>query len=123
MVFFHTGVFAKWVFLGTVTGPQGPRSEYYDDTPIGKGNFPKLWIMRNYEKGFKDEQGDVYFSEKNLYEFSCNDNQIRLVSITQYSDNFGKGNVTYTTSSNFKGTWKDITPETTVSVWKTTVCK
>lgn len=115
--------FAKWQFLGTVSDEQGDRDEFYDDTPIGKGNFPKLWILRNYKKGYKDSAGDVYFSEKNLYEFSCKEREYRNRSMIQYADNFGQGNIIYNTSSNYQPKWYSIPPETTVDAWYKIVCK
>ena len=109
--------------MGTVENSKGDRDEYYDDDPIGKGNFPKIWILRNYQKGYRDDSGDVYFSEKILYEFSSKEREIRVLTMTQYADNFGKGNVVYTTPASFQPKWRPVTPESTSSVWHKTVCK
>ena len=123
IIFIHATSFAKWQFIGTVPSDRGDREEYYDDVPIGKGNFPRLWILRDYKNGYRDSGGDVYFSEKNLYEFSCKDREIRTLSMNQYSDNFGGGNIIYSTAQNFQGKWTVIVPGATASDWYKIVCK
>jgi len=122
IILFHTTSFAKWQFLGTVVNEKGDSDQYYDDALIKKGNFPKIWILKNYKNGFRDEDGDVYFSEKTLYEFSCKEREYRLVNMTQYSDNLGKGKVTYTTSEKYLPKWRAIVPDSIVSVWHGIIC-
>jgi hypothetical protein len=123
LIIFHSASFAKWHLLGVTKDAYGDREEYYDDELIGKGNFPKLWILRNYKQGYKDPQGDVYFSSKNLYEFSCSDRQIRNLNITQYSDTFGKGSIVFQTSPGYKNQWSEVLPESISMAYYSVVCK
>jgi hypothetical protein len=121
IILFHATSFAKWQYIGHLS--EENRDEYYDDAPIGKGNFPKIWILWNYKKGHRDKSGDVIFSQKSLYEFSCRDREVRLINMTQYDDNFAAGKIIYSTASNYKPKWDEIPPGTIVSDWYKIVCK
>ncbi len=119
IILFHATSFAKWQYIGTIEG----REDFYDDVPIGKGNFPKLWILKNYKNGYRDSGGDVYFSEKILYEFSCREREYRLITMTQYADNFGNGKIIYATSPNYQPKWIEIPPDSIPSDWHKIACK
>ena len=123
IVFFQATSFAKWKFIGTETVDQGDVEEYYDDVPLGKGNFPRLWILRDYKNGYRDSGGDVYFSEKILYEFSCREREFRLITMTQHADNLGIGKIIYATSSNYQPKWRAIPPDSIAKKWLQIACK
>ncbi|CAM8620180.1 hypothetical protein MCEMAEM21_01059 [Oxalobacteraceae bacterium] len=101
---------AEWTYVGD---NDGGRAQIYLDLPVIKrGNFPQMWLMRNYASGYRDQLGDVYFSEKVLHEYDCVSKQIRSLQIVQYSGTLGSGRVIYSSSSSYNDPWRYVAPST-----------
>lgn len=83
-------------------------TQYVDLESIRKGTVLRIWALRDYDTVVVDNYGDRYLSVKTLNEIDCKDWRDRTLYILLYSDNMGKGNIVYSTSS--IGDWSFAVP-------------
>lgn len=84
---------AAWVALGTTTDKT---TDYY----IDRGTLVKMWTLEDY-KTAQEGPGSSrsylspvkYLSSKSQYEYDCKEKRSRMLSLTWYSKNLGKGEV------------------------------
>lgn len=78
-------------------------------------NF-KMWHIKDYKDVQKKSYG-TFLSAKELYEYDCEGEQVRILSSSLFSGNMGNGEVIYDSGkvetwfpvppeSNFEGLWK-----------------
>ncbi len=82
---------AEWVW---VTGSFEEATMIYANpaTIRKKGNIVKLWTLTDYKvaKRLSDKK---YMSSKEQYQYDCKEERSRLLTVTAFSKNMGKGEV------------------------------
>jgi hypothetical protein len=118
---FSTGAMAGWTYL---TPSEGNAFDFYiDKTTIRKrGNVAKMWALMDYKAPKEEADGTSHLSNKSLAEYDCVEIRVRLLALTHFSGNMGKGKVTSTYQYD-DSKWVDIAPGSVdMSHWKA-VCK
>ncbi len=111
LIITSTSAVADWVDIGVSTGTD-IFTQYVDLASMRKtGTALRVWALRDFDTVVVDKDGDRYLSSKTLYEIDCKDWRSRLLSLIQYSDNMGKGNIVWSTSGTFIGNWDFVVPE------------
>ena len=104
---FSTGAMAEWTYL--TSREDKTWDVYIDKTTIRKrGNVAKMWALKDY-KAPQKEVGGSYLSDRLLYEYDCVEVKVRHLAITLFSDNMGKGQVTFNHQYD-NNKWADIAP-------------
>ena len=117
---FSTGAMAEWTYL---TPREGNAYDIYiDKTTIRKrGNVAKMWDLSDF-KAPKEAASGSHLSSRALNEYDCVEIRVRLLALTHFSGNMGKGKVTSTYQYD-DSKWVDIAPGSVdMSHWKA-VCK
>ncbi len=109
-----TAANAEW----TLVDSSAELVQYVDRTTVQrKGNFAKVWNLRDLKKSSKNYQGNYYFSQKALEEYDCVGNKIRLISLVQYGQKMGGGTVV--DFQNGTSPWIPVVPQTVgETLWK-----
>ena len=118
---FSTGAMAGWTYL--ISSEDNAFDVYIDKTTIRKrGNVAKMWELMDYKAPREEADGKSYLSNKSLAEYDCVEIRVRLLALTHFSDNMGKGQVTSTYQYD-DSKWVDIAPgSVNMSNWKV-ACK
>lgn len=84
---------ADWVLFGAGEATnKGIQTSYYDSSSLRKNNnFIKVWTLTS--NSIHREFGD--FSDKSLHEHDCKQERFRILNITAYSEQMGKGSVIF----------------------------
>ena len=118
---FSTSAMAEWTYLSSV---EAKAVDFYiDKTTIRKrGNVAKMWVMKDYKSPQKETDGKSYLSDKVFGEYDCVEIRGRSLTITSFSDNMGKGEVTSTFQYD-NNKWNDVAPGSVgMTEWKA-ACK
>ena len=117
---FSTGAMAEWTYL--TSREDNAFDVYIDKTTIRKrGNVAKMWELKDYKAPQKEPDGS-YLSDRLLQEYDCVEVKVRHLAITLFSDNMGKGQVTFNHQYD-DSKWVDIPPGTVnMALWKA-ACK
>ena len=117
---FSTGAMAEWTYL--TSREDNAFDVYIDKTTIRKrGNVAKMWELKDY-KAPQKEAGGSFLSDRLLQEYDCVEVKVRHLAITLFSDNMGKGQVTFNHQYD-DSKWVDIPPGTVnMALWKA-ACK
>ncbi len=100
--------YAEWVVFEK--NRQIELTVYVDpDTIRRKGNLVKIWELFDF-KTAQTEEGLSHLSAKVQVEYDCAEERHRLVTLIQYSDNMGRGNVIYSDSTEY--IWEPVAPDT-----------
>ena len=102
-----SGASAAWV----VAVDHETDTSYVDRDSIRKtGKTMKMWVMRDFKRP-KLVAGASVLSAKALYEFNCDDPQLRTLDWTEYSGNMGSGKVLRTGYGPEE--WRAVRPDST----------
>ncbi len=106
--------YAEWVSLGD----NGHMTVYVDPGTIRRnGNLVKMWTLLDFNTARTLPSGISYLSSKTQEEFDCAEESRRNLSLTNYSNNMGRGDVVITDSG--EGKWVPIAPGTiSQNLWK-----
>jgi hypothetical protein len=118
---FSTGAMAEWTYL---TSPEDNAFDIYiDKTTIRKrGNVAKMWELKDYKAPQYVADDKSYLSQKALEEYGCVEVRYRLLALTRFSGNMGKGQVIFNHQYD-DSKWKDMEPGSMgMSKWKA-ACK
>jgi len=92
LIFISTASTADWEVSGANNDEN--ITWYADRTTIKKnGNIVTMWTMTSGKPSFVNNK--QYLSSKNLFEFDCKNEKIRLLSGTAYSEENGMGEVVH----------------------------
>lgn len=106
---------AGWTMIGSTT-----TFEIFVDpaTVRKKGKIVKLWAVDSYYAPTVNADGQSYRSVKAQEEFDCVKEISRILTLTQYSEGLGYGEVVYNYIGD-PGPWVPISPGTVKeAVWK-----
>ena len=120
---FSTSAMAEWTWVGSPT--DNTFDIYIDQTTIRKqGNVAKMWGMRDYKSLQKSAGGESYLSRKVFYEYDCVEIRRRVLAITSFSGNIGKGEAVLSYQyDNDNSKWQDVEPDSVGMIsWKA-ACK
>src|SRR4051812_28088439 len=85
--------YAEWVLL--LSNINKGETIYVDkDTVLFKGDVVKWWQLQDF-KAVQTVGGINFLSAKLQWEFDCGKERIRMLTLTEFSDNMGKGNVVF----------------------------
>ena len=109
--------YAEWVDVSSAESYGGFTMYADPDTIRRKGELVKMWHLHDY-KTVQTEAGKSFLSLKSQSEFDCAEERVRLLAVTEFSGNMGKGNVVW--SRYFaEGEWRPVEPESTgQTFWK-----
>lgn len=110
-----SNAFAEWVLVDQTNDKS--MSSYADSATMRKtGNRVKMWTLDNYKKAYKSGN-QAFLSEKSQVEYDCNEAQMRLLSLLQYSAKMGAGEVIF---SQFEPSpWTPVVPQSVgMTMWK-----
>jgi|SRR6185295_7873976 len=112
-------VYAEWV---EVLKNQTDATLYVDsDMTRRKGNMVKWWDLLDY-KTVQTVAGISFLSAKTQREFDCAEEQIRILAMTYFSGNMGRGPVVFSDST--KNDWEPVEPESRgYTMWKVACSK
>ena len=115
-----TSAMAEWTYL--ISPDDKTYDNYIDKTTIRKrGNVAKMWELRDY-KAPQYAVDKPHLSGRLLQEYDCVEIRIRLLALTFFSDNMGRGQVIFNHQYD-DSKWEDIAPGSVgMSKWKA-VCK
>ncbi len=117
---FSTGAMAEWTYL--TRNANETYDIYIDKATIRKqGNVAKMWGMQDFKSPKKQQNGTPCLSQKTLTEYDCVGVRDRLLTLTQFSDNMGKGRGTPVIFDEQK--WRDIAFGTIGMVQWKAACK
>ncbi|RPH81530.1 MAG: hypothetical protein EHM80_02100 [Nitrospiraceae bacterium] len=98
--------YAEWVMV--VGNEEAGVTVYADpDTIRRTGNLVKAWHLNDF-KSEQIVQGISYLSVKAQHQYDCTTNRERILALTKFSGNMGRGKVVYKDSHARK--WKPVTP-------------
>jgi hypothetical protein len=98
---------AEWMRL-TSSEDTGDTTLYGDpETNRRKGDLVKAWFLID-EKTKRTVAGQSHLSSKHLYEFDCAEERMRLLAVSNFSDNMGRGKVVFSNSDEQK--WEPVQP-------------
>jgi len=87
---FSNAAMAEWVLLHKAK----EFNEYFDPATIRHdGNMVKMWTLVDFKKTQYGRRG-VYLSQKTQWEYDCQEETTRILTLVDYSGNFGFGTVT-----------------------------
>ena len=118
---FSTGAMAGWTYFDS---PEDYTYDIYiDKTTIRKrGNVAKMWYLTDYKSPRKGADGRTHLSTKALMGHDCVEIRRRVLAITSFSGNLGKGEVVFSHQYG-DGEWQDVVPDSIgMTEWKA-VCK
>ena len=119
MLFFLSSgpVFAEWVEVAsTIDG----MTAYADPATIRrKGDLVKMWYFWDYNT-IQTVAGNSFLSEKDQSEFDCAEERTRLLAVTKFSGNMGRGQVVYSLSfDSAESKWIPVSPQSIEeALWK-----
>jgi hypothetical protein len=91
--FFAEPVHAEWLVV--MVNIEAGQSVYVDRETIHRnGDLVQMWTMYDYKTSQRAGQ-DEYMSRKVQNEFNCAQGVRRMLSVTEFSGNMGKGKVVY----------------------------
>jgi surface-adhesin protein E len=110
--------YAEWVDVSSGES-YGGFTMYTDPNTIRrKGELVKMWQLHDY-KTVQTEASHSFLSLKAQSEFDCAEERVRLLAVTGFSGNMGKGNVVWSRQFDAEGGWHPVAPESLgQSVWK-----
>lgn len=111
---FNISAFAEWVSVGETE----TKTIYADPSSLIKnGNMVRMWRLYDLKRGISATGIESYKSSKVQHEFDCKNEQSRIIFITAFSGNMGKGKVVYAGPE--PAIWEPIAPESATEVlWK-----
>lgn len=109
--------YAEWVNVSSAESYGGFTMYTDPDTIRRKGELVKMWQLHDY-KTVQTEASNSFLSLKSQSEFDCAEERVRLLAVTEFSGNMGKGNVVW--SRHFgEGEWRPVEPESVSQIfWK-----
>mgnify|MGYP001286464378 CR=1 FL=1 len=98
--------YAEWVAVG---GNEEAGVTVYADpgTIRRKGNLVKVWHLNDF-KTAQIAQGNSYLSVKAQHQYDCTGDRERILVLTKFSGNMGRGKMVYKDSRERK--WKPVEP-------------
>jgi hypothetical protein len=100
------GAMAEW----TKIGGTDRFDSYADLSTIRKsGGTAKMWILTDEKKTQTAPNGKSYLSAMVRYEYDCNEEKFRGLSIYEYSGNMKNGDIVL--SGDYVDEWSSIPPE------------
>lgn len=109
---------AEWVelFRNDDTG----ETIYVDkDTIRHEGDVVKWWELEDF-KTVQTVGGIMFLSAKLQWEFECAEERMRILALTEFSGNMGKGDVVLSESPEQK--WRPVEPDSFI-LWKAVCSK
>ncbi len=110
--------YAEWVAVG---GNEEAGVTVYADpgTIRRKGNLVKVWHLNDF-KTVQIVKGNSYLSIKAQHQYDCTEDRERILALTKFSGNMGRGHVVYTDSNERK--WRPVAAETTNQALRKIAC-
>jgi hypothetical protein len=98
--------YAEWVAVG---GNEEAGVTVYADpgTIRRKENLVKVWHLNDF-KAAQIAQGNSYLSLKAQHQYDCTGDRERILALTKFSGNMGRGKVVYRDSHERK--WRPVEP-------------
>lgn len=98
--------YAEWIAVGG--NEEAGVTVYADPGSIRrKGNLVKVWHLNDF-KTVQVALGNSYLSVKAQHQYDCTENRERILALTKFSGNMGRGKVVYKDSRERK--WKPVEP-------------
>jgi hypothetical protein len=96
--------YAEWVAVG---GNQDAGVTVYIDpgTIHRTGNLVKVWHLNDF-KTVQIVKGNSYLSVQAQHQYNCTENRERILALTKFSGNMGRGKVVYTDAH--EGQWRPV---------------
>ena len=108
LIIASTTAMAEWIVLGESNGI----TTYINLASIRKeGDIAKMWSLDDYKTSQDNGDGYKYFSGKSFNEYDCKKEKKRGMTLVNYSDNMGKGDVVYSQDYDNRP-WHSIVPDT-----------
>ena len=109
---------AEWVDIGATE----TKTIYADPTTIRKnGHIVKMWRLYDLKDAIVTKEVGPYKSSKVQHEFDCKMERTRILYITAFSGNMGKGKVVYAGVGPLN--WTPVSPSSTDKVLWDFACK
>ena len=86
--------YAEWAAVGSSENGGGVTVYADRDTIRRKGDLVKMWYLSDF-KTIQTVAGNSFLSEKDQSEFDCAEERTRLLAVTKFSGNMGRGQVVY----------------------------
>jgi hypothetical protein len=100
------GAMAEWTKISNAAD----FDVYADLSTIRKsGGTAKIWIVHDFKKAEIASSGKSYLSTMTRYEYDCNEEKFRGLSIYRYSGNMKNGDMV--SSHDYVSEWMSIPPE------------
>ncbi len=98
---------AAWVEIGA-----NETGTFYVDYPSMQrdGDIVKMWYLVDFRKPQLDSNNMRFLSSKDQSEYDCKQERSRTVYYNNYSDNMGRGRITFTLKDPFQ--WRPAAPDT-----------
>lgn len=106
LLFLSSGpAYAEWV---SIDKTDDGMTVYADlDTIRRNGDLVKMWHLYDNNK-IQTKVGDTYWSVKRQTEYDCAEGRSRMLAVTSFSGNMGRGNVVFSDSDEQK--WEPVQP-------------
>ena len=114
-----TLVYAEWM-VATGNDQTGITLYLDPDTLYRKGDLVKVWQLMDY-KTPQNVGGDSYLSTKLQRQFDCVEPRTRILTITNFSANMGRGDVIHTGLNETR--WEPVAPDSVNQVLWEVACK
>jgi len=110
-----TGVAAAWTQASESEAGTG----YVDrDTVVRSGDNVKVWELTDYR--VVPDKNNPYRSVKRQFEFDCKDKRLRVLSVTAYSGQMGKGETVNAATD--VSVWVSVKPSSVGDILWTIAC-
>lgn len=112
---FITSAMAEWTFAGK----NDEFDIYFHAATLRKlNNKVKMWELVDYKSGRENASSKkLYWSAKSQFEYDCVEVQSRMLTLSQFAEPKGRGNVVYSDSS--ASEWEPIAPDSIgYALWK-----
>ncbi len=101
---------AKWNIIGETDS----FTAYADfETKRVNNDIAQMWFLYQFKNEQVDSSGNKYLSSKNLFEFDCKNEQLRILAMVDHAEKMGEGKLVFignaTNSSAPK--WKHVAPD------------
>ena len=109
-------VYAEWVEVYVIDQAGGATIYVDSDTIRRKGDRVTMWELIDF-KTTQALAGLSFSSLKKQSQYDCAEEQMRRLTVTDFSGNMGNGEVVYTDSSEQK--WRPVEPDSSgQALWK-----
>jgi len=110
--------YAEWVAVG---GNQDAGVTVYIDpgTIHRTGDLVKVWHLNDF-KTVQIVKGNSYLSVQAQHQYNCTENRERILALTKFSGNMGRGKVVYKNAN--EGKWRPVAPGSVIHALEKLAC-